>query len=135
MGGCILAYATLDMVKERLSITHPDVDTQLDNKLTQANGMVDLELEPYVTVPLPAPDQKVKDAEADIAAGLFREETSGRFAGERPLPHVLRQRGMEALKAYIRAKYLGPVSRAGYLRHSNSHHPWDRNHESKCDTR
>ena len=72
-------YATLEMVKERLAITTTAHDTQIGNKITHADNWVNRQLGPYVTTPLAVPPQEVKDAEADIAAGLFREEASGKF--------------------------------------------------------
>jgi len=128
-----MAYSDLDDVRQRLSVTVDKHDTQLTRCITQASNWIDLQLKPYTTVPLAAPPRDIIDAEADIAAGLFREETAGRVAGERPMPHVLRQRGMDAVKTYIEAYYLGPVERQGYFRRVSSHHSWEGDHAARSD--
>jgi hypothetical protein len=125
-----MAYATLEMVHERLGITASSHDVQLANKITQANNWVDRQLGPYVTTPLAVPPQEVKDAEADIAAGLFREEASGKFTGERPMPHVLRARGERDLLDYIRLNYLGTRTRSTRMIHGRSHCSWDGEHDA-----
>ena len=72
-----MTYATRVMVKERLGIPLSDAteDTIIDSKLTAANAEVDNFLESRgVSVPLSSPPQIVKDAEADLASALFRED-------------------------------------------------------------
>ena len=120
-------------MKERLSVTHDKFDTQLANKLTQAYNWVNRQLSPYVSTPLGSPPQEIIDIEADYAAGLYREEASGKFVGERNIPHVLRKRAMDDLMDYIRVNYLGTTSRRGYLRHVKSHHSWDTDHGAYSD--
>jgi len=128
-----VAYADLEAVKGRLNITHDKEDERLTRCLTQASNWIDRQLRPYVSTPIAAPPQDLIDAEADIAAGLFREETSGKVAGSTPMPHVLRARGEAAVRDYIKAYYLGPVERKGYFRHVKSHHSYEGDHASRSD--
>lgn len=72
-----MTYATRTMVKDRLGIPLSDAteDVTIDSKLTAADAEVDNVLGRYTTVPLTGTiPQIIKDAAADLAAALFRED-------------------------------------------------------------
>jgi phage gp36-like protein len=115
-----MTYGTQANVKERLAIpsTEARYDTQIDNKITQVDALIDNKLTAYVTVPLGSPPQIINDICDDWAAGLFREE---REELEDPSlktdkQDVLTKRAKEALEEYINTTYLGPKVRGGYFR-------------------
>lgn len=126
-----MAYADLEAVKDRLNITHDKENERLTRCLAQASNYINRQLRPYTSTPIGAPPQDLIDAEADIAAGFFKEEVKGSTSGATPMPHVLRARGEAAVKDYIKAFYLGPVERKGYFRHVKSHSSFDGDHASR----
>lgn len=126
-----MAYSDLEAVKDRLNITHDKEDERLTRCLTQASNWIDRQLKPYTSTPIGSPPQDLIDAEADIAAGLYREETAGRPSGPVSMPNVLRGRGEAAVRDYIKAFYLGPVERKGYFRHVKSHSSHSEDHGSR----
>lgn len=86
--------------------TNSDFDDDLRRSLNQAYSRINIQLEPYTTVPLAAPDNMIIQIEADIGAGLFKEERVIPAEGERTRTHILRERGEQALADYIKTKYL-----------------------------
>lgn len=98
-------YSTDAMVKERLGITTSDFDTQIGTKREQAHNWINNELDPFTTVPLSSVPDMIKEIEADIAAGMFREERDEPTVEGTLKRSLLRARGEEALERYIVTNY------------------------------
>lgn len=102
-----MTYATRAMAKTRLDIPLSDAteDVVIDEKLVAADAEVDNVLGVYTTVPLTGTiPQSVKEAAADLAAALFREDRNPRDE----MIVVWRKRAVDALQQYIKRVYLKP---------------------------
>ncbi len=119
-------YSTDADVKERLSITSSNHDTQIGNKRDQAYALINTELDPYDAVPLTAPTQAISDIEADWAAGLFYEERFTPTAGAPAHSHLI-DRAKAALKEYIIVNYQvrKKVQPTNFFKSKNSTNTWD----------
>jgi len=104
-----MAYCTIDDVKDRLNIKDTSEDSTLANKLTAADAYIDTKLKKYTTVPLASVPQIIKDASADLAAAMFREDRFETEAvesiEERSRASIFRNRAEAALDSYIKETY------------------------------
>jgi len=107
-----LAYGTLSAVKERLGIDDTDTthDTELNNALAYADGIIDAEFARIdETVPSTVP-QAIKDASADFAAFYFLRNREPEKAT------TFYETGKMLLEKYIEGEYFkGVVKRTGAL--------------------
>lgn len=114
----------LTLVKRVTNIDNTDFNTELTACLNQAYNMMNMALDAVTTTPLTGADitNLVKEIEANIAGGLFKEEKTVPVEGERVKKHILRERGEELLREYIATYHKGktPKKRGSLFRHSKS---------------
>lgn len=96
-------------------------DTDLKANLTASYNWINLQLDRFTTVPLSTIPNIIKEIEADIAAGMFKEEKTEPVEGERMKRNLLRERGENALLEYIKTTYQSKgENRANFFRHGKS---------------
>jgi phage gp36-like protein len=96
-------------------------DTELQAKLDAAYNYINLILDRYTTVPLTTVPDIIKEIEADIAAGYFKEDRTVPVEGERIQKSILRARGEEKLQAYIDTTHtLKGGNRRNLFRHNKN---------------
>ena len=98
-----MTYATLNDVKKVLGIALNDSseDTQISDCLDEAHEIVENALKPFCDVPLSSPPNIVVDAEANIAAEIYKN----RYRPEREIVPIEDCHGMHLLNVYIAAEY------------------------------
>jgi hypothetical protein len=116
------AYYNTDLVliKQKVNIANASFDTQLESCLREAYNWMNQVLVRHTAVPL-VTSTTLAEIEANIAAGMWKEEKTLPVEGERIKKNILRERGEEALKEYIASNY-GPETtrRAGMFRHGKN---------------
>ena len=102
-----MASYNLDLVliKQALNISEVTFDTDLQARLNAAYNWINNQLARYTTVPLAVVPDIIKEIEADIAAGFFKENKTVPVEGERVQASILRTRGEKNLQAYIDTIY------------------------------
>ena len=111
----------LKMVKQAAFVPEDNdsFDQELGTMLLKAYNWMNNMLVRYTTVPLTSVPEIIKECEADIAAGFFKEQKAVPVEGERTRKHLLRERGEQCLMDYITTTFLStsPSSRANAFRH------------------
>jgi len=112
--------ADLVLVKQKANVAVASHDAQLESCLREAYNYMNSILKRYTTVPL-ATTNNLAEIEANIAAGMFKEEKTTPVEGERVKKHILRERGEQALLDYIASEF-GPetTKRAAMFRHGKN---------------
>jgi len=116
----------LTLIKRVTNIDYTETafNTQLQACLDQAYNTMNMSLDGVTTTPLTGGDitNLIKEIEANIAGGLFKEEKTIPTEGERVKKHILRERGEEMLRDYIATYHKGktPKKRGSLFRHSKS---------------
>lgn len=113
----------LKMVKQAANVPE-DVDSfdqELGTMLLKAYNWMNNMLIRYTTAPLTGTiPEIIKECEADIAAGYFKEQKTTPVEGERIRKHLLRERGEQCLLDYIETTFTStsPINRANAFRHN-----------------
>jgi flagellar capping protein FliD len=104
--------ADLTLIKQKCVIpsSSSSFDVQLTSSLREAFDYMNGILKRYTTLPLTTSDT-LAEIEANIAAGMFKEEQTTPVEGERVKKHILRERGEAALAEYIKTNYEASGSR------------------------
>lgn len=118
-----LAYYNTDLVlvKQKAKVANTSFDVQLESSLREAYDYMNSILKRYTTIPLTT-SNTLAEIEANIAAGMFKEEATTPVEGERVKKHILRERGEQQLQEYIASEY-GPktTKRAAMFRHGKNY--------------
>ncbi len=112
----------LKLIKKMVNVDVDEETFDLDLRtcLSKAYNWMNNQLERYTTVPLTGTIPAiVLEIEADLAAGMFKEQRTIPVEGERIKRNLLRERGEDALAEYIKTKYQPSGERRGtFFRHS-----------------
>jgi hypothetical protein len=118
-----MTYGQIEDVKDLLNISETDdsSDTRIERALNKVDALIDLELSPYMTVPLETDVSNViVDVANDWAAGVVQQEIinpTGQSPAGQPqtiVDNVLTQRAKANLARYIELTFRETDSGAIY---------------------
>lgn len=105
-----MAYSTVEEVKRRLGIpaANTQFDTQINERIADADAEIDTYLEPYTTVPISTPPDIVKKISAELAAAYTRLDLWEGQSAEMDKIEKLIENALRRLERFIKNRYARP---------------------------
>ena len=105
-----MAYSTVEEVKRRLGIpaANTQFDTQINERIADADAEIDTYLEPYATVPISTPPDIVKKISAELAAAYTRLDLWEGQSAEMDKIEKLIENALRRLERFIKNRYARP---------------------------